>query len=357
MPTIGDIFREYGQAYLNKFGANLPAHHRRAIEAIGACRTGALGWHVFECQNCGEVHYVNHSCRNRSCPLCHARQRENWLSARIGELLPVPYFHVIFTLPAELRRIVRSNARVLLKVLMNAAGQTLLQFGRDSRYLGGKAGVTMVLHTWTSCLEYHPHAHCLVPAGGIDGPLWRNARKGYLFPVRAMSKVFRGMFLKMAREALPEIQIPSEALSRDWVVYAKPAPKNVDRLIGYLGRYVHRIAISNSRITSMANGKVSFSWKDSRDSKKKTTVLPVFEFMRRYLQHVLPSRFHKVRYFGFMSPSNRRRFRRVRLLLWMKAGYAFPMKERLPKEFLCRICEKGTLVKIGAFFPSSRSPP
>ena len=357
MPTIGEIFQAYGPSYLKAFGDKIPKCHRKAIKDLASCRTGELGWHVYECPDCGEVHYVNHSCRNRSCPLCHSRQREDWLSARTEELLPVPYFHVIFTVPEELRRPVRSNPATLLNVLMTAAGQTLLKFGRDSRFIGGKTGVVMVLHTWTGAMEYHPHVHCMVPSGGIDGLLWRRSREGFLFPVTAMSKVFRGMFLDLAREAEPGFEIPSGVMEKDWVVYAKPAPNKVDSLIKYLGRYVHRVAISNSRILALEDGKVSFQWKDSRDSRKKVMVLPVFEFMRRYLQHVLPSGFHKVRYFGFMSPSNRKVFRRIRLLLWLKTGFGFPEKAPIKQGFVCNACGKGLLVKTSVVYPSSRSPP
>ncbi len=357
MPTIGEIFRTSGQSYLETFGAKIPSGHQKAIKDLASCRTGDLGWHVYECPDCGEVHYVNHSCRNRSCPLCHSRQREDWLSARSRELLPVSYFHVIFTVPEELRRPVRSNPAPLLDVLMKAAGRTLLKFGQDARFIGGKTGVVMVLHTWTGAMEYHPHVHCVVSAGGIDGFLWRSSRDGFLFPVTAMSKVFRGIFLDLAREAAPELEIPAAVMEKNWVVYAKPAPDKVDSLIRYLGRYVHRVAISNSRILAFEEGKVSFLWKDSRDSRKKVMVLPVFEFMRRYLQHVLPTGFHKVRYFGFMSPSNRKVFRRVRLLLWLKAGFAFPTKMLAKPDFICKACGKGLLVKIGAHFTHSRAPP
>lgn len=357
MPTIGEIFQAYGPSYLEAFGDKIPRGHRKAIKDLASCRTGELGWHVYECPDCGEVHYVNHSCRNRSCPLCHARQREDWLAARSGELLPVPYFHVIFTVPEELRRPVRSNPAALLDVLMTAAGRTLLKFGQDSRFIGGKTGVVMVLHTWTGAMEYHPHVHCVVPAGGIDGFLWRSSREGFLFPVTAMSKVFRGMFLDLARAADPGLEIPAGVMEKDWVVYAKPAPDKVDSLIRYLGRYVHRVAISNSRILALEDGKVSFLWKDSRDSRKKVMVLPVFEFMRRYLQHVLPSGFHKVRYFGFMSPSNRKVFRRIKLLLWLRSGSAFPAKEPPRPGFICRACRKGLLTMVRACFPGSRAPP
>lgn len=356
MPTIGEIFRTYGPDYLKTFGQKIPSNHRRAINNLSSCRTGELGWHVYECSACGEVHYVNHSCRNRSCPLCHARHRDEWLDARFNELLPISYFHVIFTLPEELRRLVRAHPKALLGSLMTAAGKSLLKLASDSKFIGGKIGMTMVLHTWSSTLEYHPHVHCVVPAGGMAGPLWRNSRKGFLVPVKALSRIFRGMFLEAARN-VQGIEIPPEVLKKDWVVYSKPAPRKVEHLIKYLGRYVHRVAISNGRILSMANGKVSFQWKDSRDGKKKVMTLPVFEFMRRFLQHVLPSGFHKVRYFGFMSPSNRRILRRVQLLLWLKAGFSFPSRETPAREFRCNSCGAGVLVKMSVSFPPSRSPP
>jgi hypothetical protein len=357
MPTIGEIFRAHGPAYLEAFGEKIPPLHRRAIANLAACRTGELGWHVYECPDCGEVHYVNHSCRNRSCPLCHARRREEWLAARLNELLPTRYFHVIFTVPEELRRVIRAHPRLLLATLLSVAGKSLLKLTSDKKFLGGQTGATMVLHTWSSTLEYHPHVHCLVPAGGIDGFLWRDSRKGFLVPVKALSRIFRGMFLDILRQALPDLEIPPGVLEKEWVVYAKPAPRKAEILIRYLGRYVHRVAISNGRILSMADGKVTFQWKDSRDAKNKVMVLPVFEFMRRFLQHVLPSGFHKIRYFGFMSPSNKRLFRRVQVLLWLKAGFPHPAKQALEKEFRCNSCGNGVLMRVGAYYPSARSPP
>jgi hypothetical protein len=272
-------------------------------------------------------------------------------------MLPTRYFHVIFTLPAELRRLVRANPRELLNALMSAAGKSLLKLTTDRKFIGGKTGVTTVLHTWTATMEYHPHVHCVVPAGGIDGFLWRDSRKGFLVPVKALSKIFRGKFLDLARKALPDIEFPDEILKKKWVVYAKPAPTKVETLINYLGRYVHRVAISNERILSVEDRKVTFHWKDSRDGKRKLMKLPVFEFMRRFLQHVLPSGFHKVRYFGFMSPSNKGIFRRVQISLWLKAGFAFPEKKTTKREFLCNTCGIGFLITVGIHFQSSRSPP
>jgi len=240
---------------------------------------------------------------------------------------------------------------------MRAAGKSMLKLASDSKFIGGKTGIVMVLHTWTSAMEYHPHVHCIVPAGGLDGLLWRDSRKGFLVPVKALSKMFRSMFLELAKKAVPGIEIPEEVLKKEWVVYAKPAPPKVETLINYLGRYVHRVAISNERIISAENGKVTFQWKDSRDNKKKVMKLPVFEFMRRFLQHVLPSGFHKVRYYGLMSPSNRKLFRSVQILLWLKAGFAFPEKQVSKKEFLCNACGSGVLILVEVCFQSSRSPP
>lgn len=357
MTTVGEIFRIHGPAYLKTFDRKIPPGHRRAINNLASCRTGKLGWHVYECSACGEVHYVNHSCRNRSCPLCHAVHREKWLSSRYNELLPTRYFHIVFTLPAELRRVVRANPQELLNALMTAAGKSLLKLTADNRFIGGKTGITTVLHTWTATMEYHPHVHCVVPAGGLDGFLWRDSRKGFLVPVKALSRIFRGIFLDIARKVVPGIELADEVVKKDWVVFAKPAPAKIETLINYLGRYVHRVAISNDRIISADNGHVKFQWKDSRDGRKKIMKLPVFEFMRRFLQHVLPSGFHKVRYFGFMSPSNRRIFRRVQVLLWMKAGSAFPAKPAAKSEFRCNTCGNGVLTTVGVYFQPSRSPP
>lgn len=316
MLEVADVFRRYGDDYRKAFGgAMLPSHHR-ALTDILRCRTAALGGQVYACDQCGHREYAYHSCRNRNCPKCHTNDTEAWLDQRRQELLPVPYFHVVFTLPHELGRIVRRHQQSLYAVLMKAATIALMKLAADPHYVGGQIGILAVLHTWTRTLEYHPHVHCLVPAGGVlpDGQ-WRPARKDYLVPVRALSKMFRGIFRDLARRALPDLHWPGAIYKKDWVVYCKPTLPRADRVLQYLGRYVHRVAIANRRILSIDDGRVVFRYQRADDVTWRTMTLSAREFIRRFLQHVLPAGVHKVRYYGLWAPSNRRRLRRIQQAL------------------------------------------
>ena len=317
MPELADIFRRYGPAYLQRFGEAILPSHRRAFQDIADCRTEALGGHVFVCDHCGHEQYAYHSCRNRSCPKCHKDDTEAWLEARRKELLPVPYFHVIFTLPQELRHCVRRHQKKLYAILMKAAAQAVVKLAADPHYVGGLIGVLAVLQTWTRALVYHPHVHCLVPAGGVsgDGRAWLDARVNYLVPVDALSRIFRGLFREFVGKELAELRLPESVWQTPWVVHCKPAIQGIESVLNYLGRYVHRVALTNNRILSIDEGKVTFRYKDSRDACWKQMTLPADEFMRRFLQHVLPMGFHKVRYYGLWSPAHRRLLRQVQLRL------------------------------------------
>lgn len=313
MVEVADVLRRYGQAYLDAHGAAVPRRHRRVVKALVACRTAQLGGHLYECDRCGHQRYAYHSCRNRHCPKCHGQDTEDWLERRRGELLPVPYFHLVFTLPQALRRIIRQHAHILYPVLMRSAAEALQKLARDSRYLGGQIAVLAVLHTWTRTLEYHPHVHCLVPGGGLgaDGH-WIPTRKDDLLPVRALSRLFRGIFMTRAKRALPDHGWPACAWKQEWVVYAKPTVKNPDAVLSYLGRYVHRIALSNSRILSIDDGKVTFRYQKVADPQPRTMTLFAHEFIRRFLQHVLPNGFHKVRYYGFWASAHRKQLQQLK---------------------------------------------
>ena len=302
--TVATAVRRFGPAYRARFGAAMPARHRRALDDLAACRTAALGGHVTQCDTCGAEHYVYHSCRNRSCPSCHGVSTRAWVTARETELLPVPYFHVVFTLPAELRALVRSHQRVLLGALMRTAAETLQALAADPHYVGGTLGILAVLHTWTRTLLYHPHVHCLVPGGGLaaDGVTWRPARGRYLVPVRALSVRFRARFLARLRAALPDVVVPAAAWAKPWVVYAKPTVQGSALVLRYLARYVHRVAITDARILAVDASTVTFRYRDARAPAWRTMTLAGEEFLRRFLQHVLPRGFHKVRYYGFWRP-------------------------------------------------------
>ena len=367
MLEVADIFRRYGAAYLDKYGENLPSRHRRAFQDILHCRTLALGGHLYACDHCGHQVYSYHSCRNRSCPKCHGEDTEAWLENRRKELLPVEYFHVVFTVPKELRNPVRSHPKILYGIFMKAAAKSLIKLAADPHYVGGLIGVLAVLHTWTRTLLYHPHVHCLVPAGGVsDDQEWLPARKKYLVPVKALSRIFRGMFRDMVAKELPALMIPEGAWKQEWVVYCKPAIQGADKVLAYLGRYVHRIAIANSRILSIEDGKVTFRYQKCGDSQWKMMTLPANEFIRRFLQHVLPKGTHKVRYYGLWSPSNRSRLHQVQILLARDKPVPpherdFPEEEILaipmPAEKKCPHCGKGILVLIDRIPRQGRAPP
>ncbi len=304
---------------------------------ITSCPTGSIGgslWptrtgsvsptldtHLADCGQCGYQHLFYHSCRHRACPQCGYDTTTRWLDGQRDLLLPVPYFHVVFTLPAELRRLVRSHQNALLPVLFRAAFEALAELGADPKRLGAQVGAFAVLHTWTRTLEWHPHVHLLVPGGGLapDDRTWVPARrlrngKPFLIPGKALAKLFRGRFLHLARRALPGIDFPHVPWGKRWVVFAKPTVQGVDAVLEYLGRYVHKTAITDGALVGMSDDAVSFRYRDSRDQRKKTMRLPAGEFLRRFLQHVLPKGLHRVRAFGLLHPARRSVLRRLQLL-------------------------------------------
>ena len=284
MVELADIVNAHGADYLKQFGDSMLPSHRRALFDIAACRTEHMGGHVAECPVCAHQEYSYHSCKNRSCPKCHGNDTKRWLEKREAELLPTRYFHLVFTLPSELRDIARSNQKKLYAILMQAAAEALLKLGHDGKFVGGKVGILAVLHTWTRALEQHPHVHMLVPAGGLDKDgIWRCARKKFLVPVEALSTGFRGRFMKLAKAALPEMVFPAEVWDKKWVVFCRPTFRKEKQVLRYLGRYVHRIAISNNRIESCEDGRVTFRYQNSDTQQWKRMSLPATEFLRRYL--------------------------------------------------------------------------
>jgi hypothetical protein len=312
---LAEVFRRHGPQYLEKHGASMLPSHRRALGDIVRCRTPELGGHVYRCQGCGREHYAYHSCRNRACPKCHRGDLERWLEKRRGELLPVPYYHVVFTVPHSLREVIRSNQKALYGVLMKAGATCLIDLARDPKHLGATVGILAVLHTWGRTLVYHPHVHCLVTAGGVTDAHWLPARRDYLVPVRALSRLFRGRFMDLAKRRVPEISLPKSAWDKEWVVYCQPPMRGPGQLLEYLGRYVHRVALSNGRIVELTDDHVRFRYRPVDGKRWHTMTLEPAEFIRRFLQHVPPKGTHKVRYYGLWAPSNRPRLRRVQLLL------------------------------------------
>jgi hypothetical protein len=272
MREVADVFRRDGHEDLDRFGQDLRPSHRRAIEALLACRTAALGGPLFQCDHCGQAHDVYHSCRNRSGPTCHRLDTEAWLAERRQELLPVPYVHVVFTVPQELREIIRRHQQDLYDILLRAAAHALIRLAADPHDVGGLIGVLCVLHTWTRTLAYHPHVHGLVPAGGVsaDRTQWQPARRASLVPVQALSQLFRRVFRALVRQERPDLTIPESVWTKGWVVYGKPALQGTERVLNDLGRYVHRIALTNSRLLAIEDGHVCFRDQDTQDQRWKT---------------------------------------------------------------------------------------
>ena len=323
---VADIVRRHGDAYRRAHEGHLGRTERRVMSAIAACRTAALGGHVEACDDCGATRIAYNSCRNRHCPKCQGLARAQWLAARQAELLPVPYFHVVFTLPPEAATIAFQNKAVVYAILMRTAAETLSTIAGDPQHLGAEIGITAVLHTWGQTLQHHPHVHCVVSGGGpsLDGARWIACRKGFFLPVRVLSRLFRRLFLAelyrafdagslvfcgdLVRQAQPAAFARwLDTLRRlDWVVYAKPPFGGPKQVLAYLGRYTHRVAIANSRLLAFDEGTLQFTWKDYRHGgKTKVMALGAFEFIRRFLLHTLPDGFHRIRHYGFLANGTR----------------------------------------------------
>jgi hypothetical protein len=314
---VADIFNLYGDAYCEQY--KLPAEQYKAINAIRNCRTAALGGHVQKCDSCGAEVITYNSCRNRHCPKCQSMAKVRWLEQRQAELLPVEYFHVVFTIPHELNSLASYNQAKIYNILFKSAWTTIQTLGNDKKRLGGEMAMLAALHTWGQTLFQHIHLHCIVPGGALkNDEQWISSKPGFLFPVKVMSRIFRGTFVHLIREALQDkkLQLPATSaqktfdqllnglMQKEWVVYAKEPFNGAQGGIDYLSRYVYKIAISNNRIVSSNDGKVTFTWRDySDDNKNKTMILDAHEFIRRFLTHVLPNAFMRIRSFGFLANS------------------------------------------------------
>jgi Putative transposase/Transposase zinc-binding domain len=335
---------------VERFGASMLPSHRAALRAIAACRTPELGGHVGECDQCGHEHLFFHSCRHRACPQCGYDAASRWLARQRELLLPVPYFHVVFTVPDELRRLMRQHQRALLAALFRAAFESLAALCANPKHLGAaQIGVLAVLHTWTRTLEWHPHIHMLVPGGGLadDGRTWMQTPKRrtlYLVPVKALSKIFRACLLRRVADALPEVALSPALWTKPWVVFAKPVVHGPERVLEYLGRYVYRTALSDKALVAADGDSVTFSYRRSTDPQRKTLRLPVQEFLRRFLQHVPPKGFHRVRTFGLLHASQRDKLRRLQLLLSSPRSHTqTPTPTPPAPKPRCPNCQQGTL--------------
>ncbi len=313
MVTLADIFHQYGTAYREKYGEKMLPSHQQAMRAIEQCRTLAMGGHVYRCPDCEHDDYRYHSCRNRHCPQCQYQTGQQWLQKQQALLLPVPYFLLTFTLPAELRPLARSNQRLVYDLLFRSAAAATQLLAQDPRFVGGKIGMVGVLHTWGRNLSYHPHVHFLAPSGGLDsdGETWLQGKHNFFVHVKALSPIFRAKFRDLLRSTDLFDQVAAETWTRDWVVHCKPVGDGRAAL-NYLAPYIFRVAISNQRIIKLADDKVTFRYRESDTGRWKTCKLSAERFIHRFLQHVLPKGFVKVRYYGLFAPCNRRHLTAIR---------------------------------------------
>jgi hypothetical protein len=368
MLELADIVRATGEVYERLRGATLLPSQRRALRDIAACRTAALGGHVRVCDHCGTRQYSYHSCRNRHCPKCHGEQTQRWLARQRARLLPCAYFLLTFTLPADLRALARAQQKRVYGLLMTAAAAALLKLTADPRYLGARPGVLAVLHTWTRALLYHPHVHMLVTAGGLREAdrTWVPPTHGaFLVPGRALSRLFRAKMRAGLRTAGLLDQVPPAVWRHEWVVHVQPAGTG-EKILDYLARYVFRIAIVNSRLERFADGQVTFRYRDGRTGALQRCTLDAVAFLGRFLQHVLPQGFAKVRHYGLFSPSRHDLLTAARAQLGAPSPeppsapvaidpvpVAAPAPSRVPR---CPACGIGVLHLVETLPPGGRSP-
>jgi hypothetical protein len=378
---VADVFRRYGETYRNNHGASLSTAQRRVMTAIEVCRTAALGGHLERCDQCGQERNCYNSCRDRHCPKCQSLARAKWLEDRQAELLEVGYFHVVFTVPREIADIAYQNKELVLGILFRVTAETLRTIAADPKHLGAEIGFFAVLHSWGQNLQFHPHLHCVVPGGGLspDGERWIPCRRpDFFLPVRVLSSLFQRLFLEALQTAFDSGQLQffhsleslrqpmafarhlAKAEAHNWVVYAKRPFAGPQQVLDYVGRYTHRVAISNNRLIDIEGEQVQFKWKDYRHGDQiKTMTLSAHEFIRRFLLHVMPNGFHRIRYYGFLG--NRYRNKKLalcrRLLGMQTAEEADPPKpekeyheryEELTGRSLrqCPHCLQGQMVKV-----------
>jgi hypothetical protein len=315
MVEVADIFRLHGPAYRAKFRDRMPPSHLRAMEDIEYCRTEALGGQLYFCDQCQERLYSYHSCQNRHCPKCQNDRANNWLEDQKDLLLPVGYFMVTFTLPEELRSLARSQQRIVYNILFRASSEALLELASDPRFVGAKIGAVGVLHTWTRDLFYHPHVHYIATGGGLsaDGR-WRTSRQDFLVHVKPLSILFRAKFRDLLKQTDLFRLVDPQVWRKDWVVHSQPVGSG-EAAFKYLAPYIFRVAISNRRILALEDGQITFSYKDSATDQTRFSTISAEEFIRRFLQHVLPKEFVKVRYYGLLAASNRHLLDQARRLL------------------------------------------
>jgi len=379
---LADVFNSLGPDFLQADAQSLSCGQREALRDIVRCRSAALGGHVEQCNRCGHQQIAYNSCRNRHCPKCQAAARAEWMQERAAELLPVEYFHVVFTIPEQLGFLALQNKRVIYGLLFRAASQTLLEIAADKKHLGAVIGFLAVLHTWGQALQHHPHIHCVIPGGGLsaDRSRWVSCREGFFLPVKVLSRLFRGKFVAYLKDANQEGRLvfhgrleylaESDQFARflrevsktEWVVYAKRPFGGPEQVLKYLARYTHRVAISNQRLVALANRQVTFKWKDYADGNTvKEMILSVKEFTRRFLLHILPRGFVRIRHYGFLANRCRRELLECcRKLLHQGTNQA--SLQNAPNDTenqcdtdhqsqLCPVCGQGRMIIVERFEP------
>jgi hypothetical protein len=379
---VADVFRRYGKTYRNNHGASMSTAQRRVMTAIEVCRTAALGGHLERCDQCGQERNCFNSCRDRHCPKCQSLARAKWIEDRQAELLEVGYFHVVFTVPQEIADIAYQNKELALGILFRVTAETLRTIAADPKHLGAEIGFFAVLHSWGQNLQFHPHLHCVVPGGGLsrDGERWVSCRRpDFFLPVRVLSSLFQRLFLEALRAAFDARQLRffhsleslrepmafarhlAKATTHDWVVYAKRPFAGPQQVLDYVGRYTHRVAISNNRLVEIERDQVQFKWKDYRHGDQiKTMTLSADEFIRRFLMHVMPNGFHRIRYYGFLGNRYRnQKLSQCRRLLGMQTTERPANPPKPEKEYheryeeltgrslrQCTHCQQGQMVKV-----------
>jgi len=374
----------HGEAYIKS--KKLPSNILKALYSIRDCRTAALGGHVYECDECGETRISYNSCRNRHCPKCQTYAKEMWIYERSKALLPTHYFHIVFTIPEQLNSLTLFNQKEMYSILFTAVSETLLELAKDKEYLNADIGFTTILHTWGQNLMYHPHIHCIVPGGGlsIDSSKWIKSKKKFLIPVKVLSRKFRGKYLFYLNKIyqnnklrfpgnISEFQFNNifnvfkdKLYKKEWIVYSKAPFSSAEYVLQYLGRYTHRVAISDNRIIKVDKEKIVFKWRDYKDkNKEKIMSLKSEEFIRRFSMHILPDRFVKIRHYGILGNRNKKlKFKRCIEIFRIKSK---EFKNLSSAELFfkltgikigkCTKCENGNLIKIGKLMPLSALPP
>ena len=361
---MADIFHKYFGEYLKKFGYKIPKNHLKTANDIMNCRTLAKGGEVYYCENCETFHYAYHSCKNRHCPKCGSKDSEKWVEKQKEKLLPVIYYMVTFTIPQELRFAIRSNQELFYPLIFKAAAESLKELLSDPKYAGGKSGFTAILHTWTRQLIYHPHLHFIVPGGAFDFErnVWNKASSKFLIPVRKLSQKFRENFCHLLKKKNLEIfnSIPQKIWKSGFNTHSEPVG-NGEASLKYLANYVYKTAISNNRLVSLENGKVTFSYKESKTGETKFVKISVFEFLRRFLQHTLPKGFQRIRHFGFLSSGAKKKSEKIRSYFnfsqYKKPHAKHKSDNFKPRDkYICPKCHKEMRFHHTIEFPK-RAPP